>query len=244
MSLRAVLRNSFQLLQDQPRIFIPRIIMTAIWSVFWIHLLRLLRHAGTVTLHDIAVVSVFVFVVTPIQIWVYNAYFIMVKQYHGTGVVLRDAFRNGLQKLPQSLAVFSLLGTLALMLGIPGAVIFLYGTVAGQVLLQITGLLISVSAVAGVMITAYFAPVSVVIGENTFFQNVKQGIAASRQERGEVLLLTGFSIGTLLIANLLQGRLEHVGLLGFGVSRFLEAVVGVYLLLMNPELFLQTGSER
>lgn len=244
MTLRTAVYNSFSLLRKHPRLFLPRLAMTLVWSGFWILLVRMLRDPYEVVLQDIFLLSATMLALVPFQIAVYNGYYVMVKQYRKDSIRMSAAFRQGLRKLPQSLAVFALLGTMSLVFGMPGAILFLYGTLSGAVILQVAGLGLSGVAVLGVMLIAYFAPISVVIGEGSFFENVKRGVNTSRQERREIAALTLLSFATLLLTQLLRGGFEYLGILGFFGGRFIAAVLSVYVLVVNPELFLQAESKN
>lgn len=240
MTLRQVLVNAFTFLRQHPKVFIPRLAMAVVWSVFWVAVVQMFQDPYSITLQHIFTLSVFTMLMAPLQIWVYNSYFVMVKQHRDDGPHLKEAFREGFKKLPQSIAVFALLGTMSLIFGMPGAILFLYGVMSDLVLLQLAGLGLSGAGIAGVLIISYFAPVSVVIGEQSFFENVKAGIIASHEERHEVVLLTGLSFATLLLASLLRGGWEYLGIIGFFGGRIVAAVIGVYILVVNPELFLHS----
>lgn len=240
MRFRTVLVESFRMLRDDPRIFIPRLAMTLIWSVFWLYLVYLFDSSTTVTTDHIVYPAIFVFIMTPVELWVYNAYFFMVKQQHEhDDIQMQDAFQRGLFRLPQSITMFCLLGTMAAILGTPGAILFLYGLSMNLLAFQLVGLVISITAVLGVMLTAYFTPISVVLGEQSFFQNVKNGLTTSRDARHSVYLITLFSFTVLLLAGVARGSLQQIGIAGFLVGRLLASVESVYLLIVNPELFLQ-----
>ncbi len=255
MQFRQVLIRSFQLLRSEPRLFYPRIVMTLVWSAFWIYLAQLfvpmLQSPADyvlnqqITLDQIVVLSVFVFIMTPAELWMYNAYFFMVKQRHVAGDIdMGDAFYRGLLRLPQSIVLFCLLGTMALIFGTPGAIMFMYGQVHNVFWFQATGVLLSIMAITSVMLTVYFTPISVVLGERSFWRNVKEGLIASDDERHGVYLITLFSFAILLLASVTRGSLQQIGIAGFLLGRLLASIESVYLLIVNPELFIQIEKNR
>lgn len=243
MTLQSVLTNAFSMMREHPRIFLPRLIMTAVWSIFWIAIVGLLQNPLSATLQDIFLLSIVATILTPLQIWVFNTYVVIVKQHNSDTIRLRTAFHDGMKKLPQGIAVFALLGTMMLVFGTPGAILFMYGTMQASLWLQAIGVLVSGGAVIGVVLLTYFAPVSAIIGEKSFFQNVKDGISTSREERQHVFFLTLLSFTSLLFTQTLQGGLEYLGLIGFFGGRFIAAIISVYVLIVNPELFLRAQKE-
>lgn len=242
MAFGTVMLRAFRLVRQHPLVFLPRIAMTTVWSIYWVYIIRLLLNPATVTLRDITIVSAVTVVLSTLQIWLYTTYFLIAKQYEHDDLRLADAFREAAAKLPRSIAVFGLLGTVCLMLGTPGAVMYMYGQEMGYNLFQIGGIVWSLAAVFGVMVTAYFAPVAVVLGEYSFVKNLRNGIQASREDRREVVLATAFAFGALLFTSVLRGEFWELGILGFFLGRVVAAVTETYLLLINPELFLHRDS--
>lgn len=238
MAFGTVLLRALRLVRQHPLVFLPRILMTTVWSIYWLYIVQLLLHPATVTLHDITVVSTVTVVLSTMQIWLYTTYFLIAQQYEHDRLDLADAFRTAAGKLPRSIAVFGLLGTVCLVLGTPGAIMYMYGQEIGYSLLQIGGIAWSIAAVFGVMVTAYFAPVAVVLGEYSFIKNLRNGIQASREDRREVVLATAFAFGALLLTTVVRGEFWEIGVAGFFLGRIIAAVMETYLLLINPELFL------
>lgn len=249
MQIRQVLVEAFQLLREEPRLFLPRIVMTFLWSFFWIYAAQIFRTAlapdTVVSLETVTVTSILAMILVPVQLAVYNAYFIMARQHETVKHInMHDAFYRGLLKLPESIAVFSLLGTMALILGMPGAMIFLYGIALQNGYVMMAGLVLSGTAVSAVMLLSYFTPVSVVLGEKSFLENIKEGVQVSRTERHAILVLTLLSFATLLLTFLVDGGLRQAGIVGFFLGRFVAAVLGVYLIIINPELFLHVEKKK
>ncbi len=219
---------------------LPRIVMSLIWSIFWIGAVSLLQNPAQVTLNQFLTVTTVYLILTPIQIWVYNGYFIMVQQFNEEQLDLRAASKSGFRKIPQGLAAFLLIAATATAAGLPGLIIMMYGTVLQHLLLQVVGGILVLGAVITVIILSFFAPASVVIGHQSFVQNVKHGVYAAHRKRSAVTLITAFSFATLLLTQFLHSGLEYVGMIGFVIGRLVAAVIGVYILVVNPKLFLQT----
>lgn len=217
--------------------------MTIIWSFFWIVTVGMLQHPADVAFHQLALVSLVFLTMVPIQIWVYNAYFVMVKQHREGAFRLLPAFREGLWKLPHGMVAFALIVAVATTLSIPGIMTVIYGTIMQMQMVQLLGALLILGAVLGVLMLSFFAPASVVIGEHSFVQNLKDGVLAAHKERHEVILLTVLSFALLLSTQVVHSGLEFLGILGFFAGRIVAAVISVYFLLVNPELFLHATAD-
>lgn len=244
MSLQQVLVNAFTLLRQHPRVFIPRLVMTLVWSVFWVVIIGLLENPANATFRELGIVSLFFLMMLPFQIWVYNAYFLMVKQYREDDFALVAAFKQAIWKLPHGMAAFALIVATAIALSLPGITALIYGTVTRLPFMQALGVLMIIVAVVGVLIFSFFAPASVVLGEQSFAQNLKNGVLAAHRERREVVLITVVSFGLLFLTQLAHSRLAFLGIVGFVLGRLIAAVVSVYFLLVNPELFLHATADN
>ncbi|MDY6778574.1 MAG: hypothetical protein SVU32_07955 [Candidatus Nanohaloarchaea archaeon] len=241
MALRRVLSDALTLLLEQPRIFLPRLIMTVLWSLFWIELIHGIKNPAALTVPQAQILLGFILLMTPLQIWVYNSYFIIVRQYHDGHVSLIDAFRDGISRILEGLGAFLLGFTASLVLGLPGALLMAQGLVASNILLITVGVIEIGFALIATTILFYFVPASVVLGENGFLHNLREGLQTGQQYRREVTLLTLLTFGLLLLTTVLEGRLKTIGTIGFILGRALSAIISVYLLIVNPKMFLQTG---
>lgn len=238
MTLRTVLQDAFELLRERPLLFVPRLVMTGLWSVFWVMLFDQLQMLPMFSLERLLMLAVFAVVATPAQVIVFNMYFIVVQQYEDGYIDLIEALKKGSYRLPQGMAAFGVIGLVIAVLAIPGILIAMYGLFAQILVLAVLGVLLSGLATMSGLVLTYFAPVSAVIGEKSWWKNIRNGITASRNDRRAVTLITLFSFGTLIITSLLQGVLEQIGIVGFFLGRGIGAVIGVYLLLVNPERYL------
>jgi hypothetical protein len=240
MTLKTVLEDAFVLLRQHPRIFLPRLVMTLVWSAFWIVIIRLVQNPLAITFRELAAITLLFLIMLPFQIWVYNAYFILVKQHKEGDFRLVDSFKQGLRKLPEGIAAFALILAAAIAVSLPGIVSFAFGTVRHIPFLQALGVLLMVSGVLAVLVLSFFTPAAVVIGEQTFMDNLERGVMAAHNERREVIIITVLSFVILVLTQFVHSSLATLGVIGFIVGRLVAAVVSVYFLLVNPELFLQT----
>lgn len=243
MRFLSVLRSAFRLLIRRPVLFIPRLLDAAVWSWFWLTAADSLTDPASMTVSQLQSMLAFLIIMLPIQVWLYNSYFIIVRQYHNDEIDMIGAFRDGLLKLPEGLGAFLIPFILGTVLAVPGTVLFTAGITTGQLPLQAAGIVLAVTAVIGTGVIFYFAPVSVVLGDNGFLQEFKNGFRASRNNTRSVLLITLISFGILGLTTVLEGGLERLGMIGFILGRLLTAVVSLYILLVNPTFLLEVENE-
>jgi len=241
MRATAVLRDAFAMLRDQPLLFLPRIAMTVVTSALWIMLLGAVGQPVPAALDTLLRVAALSLVVLPLQTWVYNGYFFVVARDARTPREIANAFRAGLGRLlPGVAAVVAVVmaGTVA---ALPGAFAASYGVVAASPLLQAAGAALAVAALLAATVLLYFVPVAVVLGDGGFVASLRRGVATSRQRRGTVTAITLLSFGVLAATLAVEGTLRDLGLAGFVVGRLLSAVASVYLIVVNPELYLDAA---
>jgi len=236
MRLKEPLIAAFKLLRDRPILFIPKIVISTLWSFLWIYLLQ---HATTPTgLQSLPAGLLLAAVVglSFLQIWVYNSYFAIVEQYHADDIRLLTAFKQGLSTMPRGIAVFILLIFISTILAFPGLLIAAIGQLTGDFVLYLTGLGIAIVILLIVTIAFYFVPVSVILGDNSFLQDIKTGFAASTSNLQDVSIISIASFGVLILTGFLEGFAETAGTVSFFLLRYINSIVGVYLLIVNPEM--------
>lgn len=245
MSLRTVLADAFTMLRERPVLFLPRLAMTLVWSVFWLVLVRGLLDPVFFLQHPerVLILLGFFLVFAPVQVLVYNLYFIAVRQHSDGDIDLWTAAREGFWKLPQGIGAFLVMGMLVGVTSLPGTALIVLGVYQARLLLVGVGALLIAAAVIVVAVVFFFAPAAAVIGEESFLTNLRHGLHASREGRRDVFLITVGSFVLLIGTNAVQGALETAGIVGFFIGRLVAAVIGVYVLIVNPDLFLDVIEE-
>lgn len=244
MSLRTVLVDAFALLRSNPLLFVPRLALMAASSVLWIFLVGEIRTVPVVDPGALLVIAGLAVLLTPLQVWTYNAYFILVDRHNASLQDIVAAYRAGLDRLPQGIAAVMVPVFLVGVLSLPGAFLFAYGFVQDAALIQVYGALLVIAVIALVAIAFYFVPVAVVLGEDAFTTNFRKGMAAAREQPRAVAAITIASFVLLLSTLFVEGTLKQAGLAGFIIGRGISTVVSVYLLIVNPELYLDAAGEQ
>lgn len=239
MGFRQILSSSFQLLIERPLLFLPKLLDAVVWSWFWLTAAHGLTDPSSLTVPELQTMLLFLLIMLPIQIWLYNGYFIIVRQYHTDSIDMIQAFREGLIKLPEGFGAFILPFLIGTVLALPGTLLFIAGVAGGDPMLQAAGLILASLAVIGTGILFYFAPVSVILGDRGFLDEFMRGYRTSQENRHEVLLITLLSFGLLGLTTVLEGRLEQIGVAGFVAGRLVSSVINLYVLLINPVFLLE-----
>ncbi len=242
MDLRGILVSSFRMLRDRPILFLPKIIDAIIWSAFWLTAADGITDPTALTPQHLQFMGLFLIAMIPIQVWIYNSYFIIVRQHHESEIDMVAAFREGIEKLPEGIGAFLIPFVLGTLLAIPGTVLFILGIVTGDILIQAAGAVLATIAVLGTGIAFYLSPVSVILGDTGFRSEFARGFRSSQDHRREVTIIAVVSVLLLGMTAALEGRLEQVGTIGFVIGRIVGSVINLYLLLVNPTLLLAAES--
>lgn len=242
MSLQEVLHDSFALLREEPVVFVPKLVSSAVGAMFWLYLLQGLSDPTQVTIDQLRNMALFFLILIPFDTWIYNSYFVIVQQYTDDEVRMLEALRTGLGRLPKGLFAMLVPVILSTVMALPAFVMISAGLVYGNTLLLGTGLVLASIVVIGTSIVFYLAPAAVVLGSSTL-DDFRKGIRHSIGARREVALLTLLSFGLLAVAFVAEGALGRLGEVGFVAGRLVSGVVTVYLLVVNPELFLSLEQE-
>ncbi|MDY6788886.1 MAG: hypothetical protein SVV03_02875 [Candidatus Nanohaloarchaea archaeon] len=220
--------------------FVPKLVIVGIWSFYWIYLANLIFNPSLVNLDRLSFLLGLMIIMAPFHIWVNNFYFFLVEQNKERGKTdFYKGFKEGFKKIPEAAAAFILSIMIGVAASIPGILVIFAGFKGGIWSLTVLGILLMVSATLIVSVMFYFTPVSVVVGEEKFFDSFKKGLNASRENRFEVSMLVMIAFILLLFANIFEGLLGVLGIIGFFIGRLFTGVIGVYVLLINPEMFLE-----
>lgn len=242
MRLRTILWEAFEMLREQPILFLPRIASSLVWSGFWIWLVGAVQNPLAFTPGFLQRVAVFLLIMTPIQVWVYNTYFVVVEQYQEDAVSIRAALHDGFYRLPEGMAALLIPAVVAAVAAAPGVYLAALGLVTGDIVLQVVGVVFALAVLLLTGIYFYFTPVAVVLGEESFRSNFRDGLTASRENRGLVIGVALLSIGILGLTTVLEGGARTAGVAGFVAARLVHAVVSVYILVVNPDLYLSVAA--
>lgn len=230
----SVLADSFALLRERPRLFVPRLVSTSLSTVWTVGILLLLERSRVVLAGGLYVVTapliVFVGVFVPVMLAA------MVRDPHEAP--LRSGFLAALREWPALLAITVLVLVVAVVLAVPA--------VAGVVvsaLVEHPAPLVAGVGVAGVGVfvvgyAVYFLPITV-LEDDRVVESLRASAGASRTHWREVTVLLVLSVGLLALAAVASGALEALGVVGFALGRTLSAVVGTYVVVVSPTFYLE-----
>lgn len=237
MALRSVLRDSFTLLREEPVVFLPKLVSSLVGAIFWLYLLAGLTDPTQVSPERVRNLLIYTSVLIPFDTWIYNSYFIIVRQHQAGEVRMLEALKDGFRRLPQGLVALVVPLVLSTLVALPGIIGISVGLVTGNGLLLAGGLAWATLTTIVTTVVFYFSPAAVVLGDS-LVSDFREGISRSLGARREVLAMTLLSVGLLAVAFLAEGALGRLGQIGFVLGRMASGVVTVYLIVVNPELFL------
>lgn len=240
MSLRQTLVESFQMLIDQPKMFVPRFISTSIstlWilsfpglysgSIYSINMSTLAYYGASMPL--IALLGVFVSV--------------MLAEMVSDRALLKKSFMQTLSRWETILTVSLGMVFSTVLLYLPTAIGGVLALTTGQFLFVIIGSVLSLFLMLVFSFAIFFLPISIT-RENGLIDSFSESFDASKRNSKEVSLLMLLSLFLLGIAFSMQGVFESIGVLGFVISRFVSAVATTYLFVVSPKMYLVEESRN
>ncbi|MFB6144280.1 MAG: hypothetical protein ABEJ98_03120 [Candidatus Nanohaloarchaea archaeon] len=226
--LGRVLRESFRLLVEEPRLFVPKLISATLSSLWMLGLIsgRIPYLYAVAALPAIGFIGVFVSVMVASMVKsrgdevLVNGFRDTLQRWRSvavaTGAVLFTGF---VVSLPFSLGLYSYL--------IQGSTVFL---LAGS---AVTLLLLLVFSFA-----AYFLPIGL-YEKKGFLDGLRSSVTVSAGNARDVSALTLFSFAMLGVAAVAGSGLEVLGAAGFLIGRLTSSVVGTYLFVVSPSYYLE-----
>lgn len=231
-----VLTAAATLLRTRPVLFLPRLALTAVTSIFWLLLIDAVR---TPRPEAMLLLLVLFLATVPFQVWIFNAYIFIVRQYHEDTINLRAAFHAATTKLVEGTAAALLIMAAGILVMLPVSAVLVYGLATTNLTAIVIAAVLLLTAIFLIAVHAYFVPVTVVLGTRSFSSNLWHGVSSSREHRRPVTLLAFVSFTILAATLLVEGWMQQIGIIGFLTGRFMTAVVSVYLMILNPELYLE-----
>lgn len=234
-----ILRESFNLLLDKPKLFVPKVFSTLTASLF---LVGVLSRSSSLSAIDtnILVPAMFggLFALTLIGVYSSMMLSYMVKESSS----LRESFTGVREK------AFNVIGATLAILGF--AVFMWVIAVAGYGVFYITGEAIILYAAAiflllmtlGFSYISYFLPVTLL--EDGLRSAIGSSYRTSSENKAVVTGLLMFSIVLLALAVTSTGYLEKLGYVGFVAGRMVSTVVNTYIFTVSPTYYLESRAEN
>ncbi len=238
MGIFKVLKNSLKLLRNRPKIFLPKILENLVFSFLWLYLANLLVNPLETTFSEVWPLLVVWALLTPVHIWIFNSYIMMVQLWDKNDFCMKKAFKQGFFKIPHSLGSMIITISLAIGVSLPGFFFFQQGIAKDSLAFIYLGTGWLLATLFSVFVISYLAPTSVIIGEKNFKQNLKDGFKASNQLKGIIAVLTVITFSLLIVTIMLEGVFRSIGIAGYFVFRIIYAIINVYVLIINPSLLL------
>lgn len=229
MSLFQILKDSFELLADRPKLFVPRFISTLTSSTLLV--LWITGYISTVLFAALFPLTAVLGIFTPLIVS-------SMVEKKSKERLLTKGFKEALDLWKQVL----LLSLITLVLAFVNSLPLSFGLVATMItrniLFLILGSSLSLAMLFAVSWGIYFMPISM-IKEHNFSKAVKNALNTSSENNKEVVVLTLFSLAVLGAASFTTGYLRDIGILVFLIGRILSSIVGTYILVISPNYYLQ-----
>ena len=226
--IETVLKESFEMLFEKPKLFVPRLFSASVSSLMIIGWFTgfLTTTQFLASFPIVAVIGAF----TPVIVSS------MVEEKEEKNA-LKKAFTDSLQLWKQVLGLTLLTMFLAFLNSLPLSLGLIITYITGNSLYLFAGGLISLLILLGISFGLYFVPISLV-KDRELFVGLQNAFSTSNRNRREVFTLTLFSLAILLASSTVTGRLRDIGFTVFFLGRMVSSVVGTYLLIVSPHFYL------
>ena len=226
--IETVLKESFEMLFEKPKLFVPRLFSASVSSLMIIGWFTgfLTTTQFLASFPIVAVIGAF----TPVIVSS------MVEEKEEKNA-LKKAFTDSLQLWKQVLGLTLLTMFLAFLNSLPLSLGLIITYITGNSLYLFVGGIISLLILLGISFGLYFVPISLV-KDRELFVGLQNAFSTSNRNRREVFTLTLFSLAILLASSTVTGRLRDIGFTVFFLGRMVSSVVGTYLLVVSPQFYL------
>lgn len=226
--LLEVLSESFTLMFQEPKIFVPRLLSSALSSVWLLAViserLNLLQTAATIPIIGFTGVFVSVMVAS------------MVKN-RGSNKILTDSFFDTAKRWKTLFSAAMFFVAAGFVLSIPLSVSLYAYLTTGNLPVLVFGAAVSVLVLMLLGFASYFLPISL-YEKKGFLDGFKDSFSMSRSNPVEVSALTVFSFLMLGLAAFTGNALQVFGAIGFIIGRLVSSVVSTYFFVVSPKYYL------
>lgn len=234
MSLRQVLIESFQLLWDQPKIFVPRFFSTTISSIWILSFPGL--YTGNISSIDM---STFLYYLSSVPLIALLGVFVsvMLAEMVADKPLLKESFMKTVKRWKTILGVTLAMILSTVLLYIPMALGGVLTFTTNQFVFVVAGAVFSLFLMFGFSFSIFFLPISIT-EKSDLLKSFSDSLNSSKRNSREVSSIMLLSLLLLGVAFSMQGVLENIGVLGFVTSRFISAVATTYLFIVSPKMYL------
>lgn len=230
-SIINVLTDSFQLLRERPRFFVPKLVSTfmgALWAI------GLFSQTGPLYVYGLtglplAAVSLFVSVMLASMV-----------ESRESGTVLRDGFQGALSRWREIVLSFLAFMLVGLLMYVPFAAGFATYYLTGELVFLAAGVFLSLVMLLGLSFLSYFFPISL-LEKGSVLEGFRGSASTSLGNSWEVISLTLLSFVLLAVAAVTpDAGMATLGYVGFFVIRMVSGVVTTYIFVVSPNYYLQS----
>ena len=259
MNLREILSGSVSLLKSQPKAFIPRLVMSVLYTAITLYLVGLT--AEFMQVMDSAAVSSFIWRIAVLFIWLPILYFLDILSYamyprmvkdHRMGrkmslsAALKDALHSWRVIMALGLTIFAFLILLVTVAAPLQYLSYSTGNVSYTVL---AALLALVLVLAFSVLVFFVVPASIIEGmgvRDSFAASFKLGLLHIKNLLGLNLMFTFMVAVTILFAfwTELEDRLTLLGVASLLAVRCAQTIVYTYVSVANPLAYLSVRVKK
>lgn len=253
MELIQVLRESINMLRAEPKLFVPRLGTTLLYTLFILKSAQVIVKAttGSAGIWDLLALIFFSILLLAVDILVYGMYSSLAEQFKRSRVVsLRIALSSALSRGKTLL----LLGFTAIVFLSVAIILITLSAVLAVVLQRVELIILSfLFIVVALLLFAFvffFAVPSAVIEELGWVEALSRSVTLGRENAGLVLKLNiffGFLVLlTLYIATVteMKGKAFELAIIFFILARLVQVLVYTYISVATPTAFLLVRSEN
>lgn len=225
--LSRILRESFRLLGNQPRLFVPKL-FSAIISSLWVVGFFSGRLSITYTVALVPIISF---------LGVFASLMVAAMVRNREDKSLKKGFVDASKSWKVMVYTVLFFGLAGLMLSVPvglGLYAYIY---YGSIEILAATAVVSLVLLAVLTVATYFLPITL-LENKSFKEGFKDSLETSRSRPGEVTMLTLLSFVLLLLAFASNDYLETLGYAGFILGRMVSAVVTTYIFVVSPRYYL------
>ncbi|MFB6208647.1 MAG: hypothetical protein ABEJ56_00740 [Candidatus Nanohaloarchaea archaeon] len=236
MEALKILKESLEMLWENPVIFLPKLVSTGMSSVLLVLIVSNFQFLKSLSSYKLlAVALILPLIMTLIGVLASMLVAAMVKHFDDPRIV-RKSITEVVERIRQAVKTTLLLAALAVTISVPMSLLYFYYLGGGSTFyLVLAGLLILLAVIA-ISFASYFLPATL-LEHSTLTKSVKDSYSVSRDNSGLVTSLVFLSIIMLGAAFLSSGILEKLGYAGFLLGRMSSTVVNTYVFVMSPKIY-------
>jgi hypothetical protein len=268
MRVTQILKESFVLLKKEPKLFIPRFITTALYSVVLLYTAKLtaemMQATGyysdatatpdpqviTTLLGGAFILLFSVIILLLVDLFSYAMYPILIRDYYkGAKTNLRKSFKEAFGAWKMILVLWVLIMVFSTFLGLILTIFQTLTLETGDSLYYLMALGVVLLAVLFLLIALFFVMPAAAIEKKGIICTFREGFNLSMKYKTDVIIINIFFIAlTLLTLGIItysemkfsEGLAILAGLI-FILTRIFEAVVYTYISVVNPYFYMKVA---